>query len=57
MNEEDEVALNEAVDRARNLGQDYKYKNELEKAEDLLYELCQCPVEPHDPTEEDNHQI
>ena len=57
MDEKDEVVLNEAVDRARNLGPDYKYRKELEKAEDLLYELCQCPVEPLDPTEEDDHQI
>ena len=57
MDEKDEVALNEAVDRARNLGPDYTYQNELEKAEDLLYELCQCPVEPRNLAEEDDQQI
>ena len=41
----DEVALNQAIDEAREIGPDYKYSEELRKAEDLLYELCQCPAE------------
>ena len=45
MEDQDEVALNEVVDRARDLGRDYPYTNELDKAEDLLYELLQCPAE------------
>ena len=41
----DEVLLNEAIDEAQAIGPDYKYSEELKKAEDLLYELCQCPAE------------
>ena len=36
MKDQDEVALNEAVDRARDLRVAYPWKKELNKAEDLL---------------------
>ena len=36
----DEVALNEAIDEAREIGPNYKFSEELKKAEGLLYELC-----------------
>ena len=55
MKDQDEVALNEAVDRARDLRAAYPWKNELNKAEDLLYELLQCPAEPLPKHEEEDH--
>ena len=55
MEDQDEVALNEFVDRARDLRGDYPWKKELDKAEDLLYELCQCPAEPLPKNEEEDH--
>ena len=55
MGDKDEIALNEAVDRARDLGPDYTYADELNKAEDLLYELLQCPVDSLNVPKEDDH--
>ena len=55
MEDQDEVALNEAVDQARDLKRAYPWTKELDKAEDLLYELCQCPAEPLPKNEEEDH--
>ena len=55
MKDQDEVALNEAVDRARDLQAAYPWTNELNEAEDLLYELLQCPAEPLPKHEEEDH--
>ena len=41
----DEVALSSAIDVARELGFDYEYQHELNKAESILYEMLQCPDE------------
>ena len=52
----DEVALNEAIDEAREIGPNYKFGEELKKAEGLLYELCQCPSDEFfDPAPDQEH--
>ncbi len=53
--DQDEVVLNEAVDRARDLQQEYPWGDELNKAEDLLYELLQCPAEPLPKDDKEDH--
>ena len=45
MDEFDEVKLSVAIDLAKELAGDYPYADELDEAEDYLYELMQCPVE------------
>lgn len=55
MEAHDEVALSEAVDRARDLRQDYPHQDELDEAEDRLYELLQCPAEPLPKDKEEDH--
>ena len=39
----DEAALCVAIDQARELGYDYPWTKELEKAEDALFEMTQIP--------------
>ena len=42
----DEVALSSAIDVAREIGYDYPYVRELEKAEAFLFDMLQCPTGP-----------
>lgn len=39
----DEVALAGAIDVARELGAEYPFQEELEKAEAALFDMMQCP--------------
>ena len=46
LEEQDEVALAWKVDEARDLGHEYPYRGELDRAETSLYEMMQCPDQP-----------
>lgn len=46
MRAHDEVALGTAIDVARELGQEYPFKYELDQAEGALYEMMNIPDFP-----------
>lgn len=43
MDQYDEEGLAMAIDKAKDLGQQFEWKDELEKAEDAFYDMTQCP--------------